>query len=103
MATNKELVKAFTEARKLIANKRLSAICFALDNASDNRNITRQVCEDAVNIISERLGDSAFVGSWLRDNVPGLTEHYLYYTRDGLSAQREYRLRWLDSLIADFS
>lgn len=98
MATNAKLVAAFTAARKLIASNQESFICHALENCG----LHRAIREDATKIIQDRLAGHSVASSWLHENVPGAKE-YIWSQGQSWVIYHAYRLRWLDSLIAEFS
>lgn len=103
MATNKELVKIFKAARQIIANRERNCICYALGLAGPSSDAGGAIACDAKDIILDRLTPEIFVEGWLAQFVPGLTMGYLHDTPEGREKCREYRLRWLDALIQEFS
>ena len=100
---NPYLVIAFTEAKKHIESKESRFICYALRDAFLDGKISERIRQEAIDIIETRLGtDCIYIGSWLYANIPECTPEYLC-SSEGKEQQRLYRLRWLDSLIAEFS
>ena len=76
-------------------------ICEALSQLYARRQIQGWEYERARNIIQTRLGDSITVEEWLERNV---TDGNVYLWADNPTGiLKDYRLRWLDSLIEEFS
>lgn len=99
---NPGLVKAFTAARKFIKSNKEVFICLAICEAYCCNQITETQSNSARDLIQERLG--WFVCEcWIIRNVPGLTSAYLFHTDEGKQQMKDYRLRWLDALIKEFS
>lgn len=100
---NPELVKAFTAARPLIKSGDHSFICFALDDISCwDRTLVSPVCL-AKQLIRTRLAGYYNCETWVAHNVPSTILNHLFNTYVGRKQMREYRLRWLDALIKEFS
>lgn len=87
------LVAAFIKARQIIAAKNQTFICYALTGLSPG----------AKALIQYRLAPWSTCEGWVAANVPVYSWDFLCYCSNGKKLMREYRLRWLDSLIAEFS
>lgn len=83
------------EARKKIASKKVIHVCIAL--RQDKWKEPEKVVE-LIDRISDSMGDWAGsgVGLWLHQHV-GIPAKQITDKR-----MREYRLRWLDQLIAEY-
>lgn len=100
---NKDLACTFQLARELIAGNQCWYICIALDQLYRQGSIQGLEHDQACSIIQNRLGSgAASVESWLCRSVP---EFKSWYTSADYCDQVmvDYRLRWLDSLIKEFS
>jgi len=111
MVTNKQIAEVFKDARQALMNNRFRYICHCI--SFDRYNLGRvstvgwYAQRDARNsaraVISERMGSHEHdsLETWLANqNIPGLTYGKLMTMSREM---REYRLRWLDSLIKEFS
>ena len=98
---DKSLAHAFRLAQSMIATGHQWYICEALIHLYARRQIQGWEYERARNIIQTRLGDSITVEEWLERNV---TDGNVYLWADNPTGiLKDYRLRWLDSLIEEFS
>lgn len=100
---NKELAKIFKQAKKLIKNRESDFICYAIDEIEEGGHIyNANMCDTARNLIHKRMWTSHTLEGWLswycRQEF-----HWLVYSKEGKKQMRLYRLRWLDSLITEFS
>lgn len=101
---NPDLAKAFQLAREEIRAGRQWYICTALGDLYREGKIPGLESEQAREIIQQRLGVddlgrwTTTVEVWLRDNVEDFAQGR--YTDQDLV---DYRCRWLDSLIKEFS
>jgi len=101
-----ELHRAFLAARNYIHN--LGFICVALDRACYRGEITERQASNAIALVRERLGSHYTLNNWVCENIPGFREiqeeaqargdHQTY-----LNMVQEFRVRWLDALIKEFS
>lgn len=108
MAKNKQLARAFRIAKTYVAGDQ-QYICHALLFKVVDDLPERQ-CKAAQSLIESRLKvpfvalfETNSCEKWLSRNIPGLTYSYLAYTDKGRLEVKAYRLRWLDSLIEEFS
>ena len=92
------LAEAFKEARKRIESRRCHYICYALKGALDERKIDCWAAQSAGNLILDRLSPYNTVEGWLMGSA-GVPVRFA----QNAELSREYRLRWLDSLIEEFS
>jgi hypothetical protein len=98
--TNKQIAKVFRDAIAHLAMSNEECctetkhrwICVAIFNAAP----TEKISDAAVNIISNRIENHAFVTGWLRLQA-GIDRDLL--TTENVQA---YRKRWLESLAAEF-
>ncbi len=94
---NLELVEVFKAAKSLIEDKSERFICLAI-GATGRMNLRWL----ARNIITGRLAGAYTCEAWLEEH--GIkSDEFLTEDPQGKQWMREYRLRWLDSLIAEFS
>ena len=103
---NKKLVLAFQLAREEIRTGREEYICFALRDLYYQSKIGAAAYFCAVRIITKRLGDCDItVRTWLYRNVPEFQSWVDNVNNKNtvIRELRDYRLRWLDSLIEKFS
>lgn len=100
---NKELVKAFKAAKPYLKNDLEEFICYSLYQAFSDKKITYQQRDKAIEIIHDRLGNVSNCVSWLRWNIEDFDHRWAEDTFEGCEEMRAYRLRWLDSLIEEFS
>lgn len=91
------LVNVFRLVREEIANKKEYYICITIHSLVEGGSITYRDMQAAKNVIQGRMGGYASLDAWL-EHKHGIPAIKLTKTR-----MREYRLRWLDSLIAEFS
>lgn len=104
--TNQSLVAAFLAAKKYIANKSERFICLALDEAMLNGELDISESEAARLIVQRRISGCFTLEVWMSENIPFFVENDIDLAVNFLAyndAILEYRLRWLDSLIAEFS
>lgn len=99
----KAVAQAFAAAKLRLSNgrtHRTNFICWALDHAIYDGLTTGISGAKAKKIIETRLGNCSSVTEWLAKNV--VPEHAL---RGNISAVeiQQYRHRWLDALIEEFS
>ncbi len=98
-----ELCNAFREAKKYLWDGSLPVarettfICWAIGAAWQRQGITESARDRALQLIHSRLDGYGTVISWLC-NTTDIDAHQ--YRSE---IQQEYRHRWLDSLIAEFS
>lgn len=91
---------ALRAARKLIENRRYNHVCLALKYAyPGNEGTTSNAYRD----IQRSLNNYIVVDAWLQDNVP----EFLNWSRNTRGCEyttgmREYRLRWIDEMIAQY-
>ncbi len=107
--SNKGIAKAFKEARKYIASGQCKYICIALDQVYYDYKIETYWRDSAKRVIQARLADGTYgsgtgtdsLEGWLARNFNNIRAIDLlnHYTKE----MKECRLRWLDSLIAEFS
>jgi len=108
MTKNKQLAEAFRIAKTYVAGDE-RYICHALlfgmgdDLPERQRKAARALIESRLKIRFVDLYETNSCEKWLARTVPGLTYNYLAYTDKGHLEVKAYRLRWLDSLIAEFS
>ena len=96
-ATRQELAEAFRYARRQISPKYPKFICVALQTYCPAR-----VGTAATEVIVERLGGAYTYETWVDRHFDDLARNILDdETRDQIGY--ESRLRWLDSLIEEFS
>ena len=98
---NKDLAKAFRLAREEIRADRNWYICNALESLYQKNKIQGFEYDQARAVIQNRLGVGS-VECWLRLNVP---EFKSWCTSADYCDQVmvDYRCRWLDSLVKEFS
>ena len=99
---DKSLAHAFRLAQDLIATGHQWYICEALSQLYDRRQIRGWEYERARDIIQSRLGWALTVEDWLERNVAEAA-WMLWRAKDPTSILRDYRVRWLDNLIEEFS
>lgn len=98
---NPGLVEVFKEARRRIESGDKTYICLAIKYGYCHYD----KCQEALELISIRMGnlqrqDPGYsLEQWLTENSPGPD----YYSEKLRPPTRKYRVRWLDSLIAEFS
>ena len=103
MSKNKEIVRILKAAKPLLAtgddvrfcrrslNRKHEFICHALDEAGGEDN-------PASEIIQERIAPHGTLNAWVVHNVLGGNWNLV-----GERDMQEYRHRWLDELIREFS
>lgn len=104
-----EIANAFRNCRRYLRREedvglkessRTSWICSALQISADKGWSTREGVAAAVDIIEERLGDHAFVTTWLHENVP----EFKKLVGDPRERQAQaYRHRWVEAMAEEFS
>ena len=102
MAKNLKIAEAFKKARQGISSDEYDFICHALDGITYRPS--RKTCDEARRIIAERMGCRPdklcpTLESWVWGNIMD-GEYSRWPTPEEM---KFYRLRWLDSLIAEFS
>lgn len=96
--TRAEIAQAFRDAVPLIKSGRISWICWAVQESAGVTSLKRAAAaEAAVQIIQQRLRGNGTVEGWLMGHAD--------VDMDDLTKEncREYRLRWVQSLIQEFS
>lgn len=98
----KAIAKAFRAAKKHLwdgcgESANYSTICYSIEAAMSRDQCSRGGGYNAKGVVMGRLGDSCTVVGWLIDKrfISG-------NTHNGKTVQ-EYRHRWLDALIKEFS
>jgi hypothetical protein len=86
-----QIAAAFRAARRVFVRRGARPICSALqDSRHEARNAARRV-------VQGRIGERLYVHEWLVE-VAKVPREFITYEN-----VRAYRLRWLDSLIEEFS
>lgn len=93
--SNKEIVKVFKEAKKIIESGKESYICYAIQSIRPKTVENLAAKHQAKNIVQTRLDYSSTCEGWLWMHTPRFDLSY--------EEMRLYRLAWLDRLIAEFS
>lgn len=96
---NPELVKAFKAAKWYIESNKERFICCALQEASFDHSISYLEYLNAKNLIETRIGSDIALEEWLSEHILCSDTQHMIMSEE----MRLYRLRWLDSLIAEFS
>lgn len=99
---NPDIVRAFRLAQQEIREHREWFICSALLRLYQKGQLAGWEFERARAIIQERLAGFAYLETWLMANAP---EYQAWYRSPAYRDQElvDYRCRWLDSLIKEFS
>lgn len=104
----KEIAKAFKEAKNYLSPTlrdqwlKHEFICHALNEAHKQGKISLRSAADAEEVIMDRVGDDALTAcNWLRDAIGEKAVDEAM--RQNPNALQEWRHRWLDSLIEEFS
>lgn len=91
---------ALRAARKLIENGTFSHVCLVLRYAYPGEE---GVHTEVWKHIQRSLGSHIVVDSWLQKQVPGFDAWSKNISgREYDTAMREYRLRWIDEMIAQY-
>ena len=104
MKSNQNLAKTFRAARKLIeagdgeGGNRF--ICTAITKASFSVEISYDDADRAMAVIHDRLDGKFTIEEWVYVNVLG--GNRVQFNSLNSEVFKEYRLRWLDALIAEF-
>lgn len=103
--SNKEIAVVFKKAKKYLAKSWPESkniyICIAINEVMNRNHVLCNSCTAAKTIIAQRLEGSPTVGSWLKDN--GFITSSSFTHTNSQNQLQEYRHRWLDSLIKEFS
>lgn len=83
--------------RRDMGIEKSEGICAAIHKARLQKRIGGEACNDATDIISDRLGDEVWAASWLH-NVAGIKHKDLKKVR-----VQAWRLAWLKALEKEFS
>ena len=94
MPTKKDKIEALRLARPLIEDGREIAVCVALMTVSHANPYLIDACWD-VRLRIERAIGRGYVSNWLYRQA-GVPDHLLTEAN-----MREYRLHWIDSMIAE--
>jgi len=99
--SNKKIAAGFAAAKKYLwdgvyPQTLPEHICFAIDKATNKREITVNTRNACKNVIASRLDDCASVKSWLKSKGVTITE-------DDEPKLQAHRHAWLDLLIKEFS
>ena len=99
---DKDLARAFRLAQKEIREGRAWFICVALERLYQKGQLAGWEFERARAIIQERMEGHAYLEDWLLARCP---EYRAWYSSTSYQsgAMTDYRCRWLDSLIEEFS
>ncbi len=105
--SNKEIAVVFKKAKKHLSltcsGSKQIYICMAINEVAI-KDITQWVnCHRAKEIIDERLGGAVTVFSWLRVNNFIKDNNFIKKDNVDYDQIQQYRHRWLDSLIKEFS
>lgn len=95
----KPFVKTSEDLQKPTIGK-TRAICFALDCVP---NLPKKKNRLVSNLIADRLRPASFVEGWLERKVPSYRERYEARDPQLAAETQDYRHRWLDALIKEFS
>jgi len=106
MNKRQHIHKALKAAKPLLSRSKVHSVvagkaaylCWALEDSNSNGEISNLACEVTKKMIMDRLDSHITVRDWLITNV-GFYE----VKRAGEDAMQEYRHRWLDALIKEFS
>jgi hypothetical protein len=95
-AQRKQIAKAFCVARQQIARGTHSYVCHALPATVGGAA--------AKKVVEARLAGCTTVAGWLSQKAsPRVSWHLTVIALESGRNMREYRLRWLDALIKEFS
>lgn len=103
MINRRQIRDTLVAAKSHVATKanqpgKLQYICWAFDRSVSLGEIPYMAKFDAREMIHERLGNYYCIEEWLEANV-GRTK----VRKAGKTAVQEYRHRWLDAMIKEFS
>lgn len=91
---------ALRAARKLIENERYHHVCHAIKCAYPGK---KGIHTEVYREIQCSLNGFTVVDTWLWSNVPGFDKWSESVREDTYAkAMREYRLRWIDEMIAQY-
>ena len=100
---NKQIARAFREARVYIENSQQTYICSSIYALGQTGKISTDVSAAARDIISVRMDQMKYLEGWLYANSESFKAWYQRTNFSDLRNQmRLYRLRWLDALIEEF-
>jgi hypothetical protein len=97
MTNRKETLKVLLAAKKRLIFARF--VCVAADYAEEDGAISKKECERFKDMISERICGEYTVNTWLRRYHGIDTVNYNYAP----NVMLEYRHRWMDAMIEEFS
>lgn len=112
MASNRQMIVAALRAAKSELSRGTNTdwglahyICWAIGDGVFAQGLSTKSEQLAVAVIQERLGAHAYVDQWLVHNVLGARVFFgnLPDTAERRRVIQEYRHRWLDALIGEFS
>ena len=104
MNKRQQIHKALVEAKPYLAwneeqiDYTYSYICWAIEEAEHEGKISNHSANLAKNMIMKRLGEFLGVDNWLTYKIG-----WIAVKDAGKDAMQEYRHRWLDSMIKEFS
>ena len=105
MNKRQQIHKALKAAKPLLSHIYLPGgtglaayLCWALEDSNSDGEISNLACEMTKKMIMDRLDSHITVRDWLITNVG-----YYVVKMAGEDAMQEYRHRWLDSMIKEFS
>lgn len=105
------VARAFRLAKPLVESREIEFICVALTRLETLGRISSPVMLNAKEVINDRLGHHDCLESWVFQRITGKKpsslgkrEYRLFTTGSAAYEKgRDARLRWLDSLIKEFS
>lgn len=78
-------------------------ICFAIDSMWQTGKCSQKNAFRAKNLIRHRLEGEAFLDHWVMKHIPGADDFRTQNRHNFSIMMQEYRHRWLDELIKEFS
>lgn len=102
MKKRQRIRKALKAAKQYLAKRhtdyRSKFICYAIFDAYDHGKISYETYSDACEMIQTRIAPYGMLSKWLRDQIGDKA-----FSAAPVDSMQEYRHRWLDSLIEEFS